>query len=79
MSITDSLPELRGNSLHQLHTGLRHVKIKGNIAHGYRKLLAAVDESPRQYEDRWIDIFRHGTLTVKLYAPRGTDPQELHD
>lgn len=23
-------------------------------------------------------VFEHGTLTVKLYAPRGTDPQKPH-
>ncbi len=23
-------------------------------------------------------VFEHGTLTVKLYAPRGTDPQQPH-
>ena len=55
------------------------MKIKGNIAHGYRELLAALDELPRPQEDRWIELFRHGTLAVKLYAPRGNDPQTPHD
>lgn len=55
------------------------MKIKGNIAHSYRILLAAIDELPGQQQDRWIEVFRHGTLTVKLYAPRGTDPQTPHD
>lgn len=55
------------------------MKIKGNIAHGYRRLLSAIDELPGQQKDRWIEVFRHGTLAVKLYAPRGTDPQTPHD
>ena len=25
-----------------------------------------------------IELFRHGTLTVELYAPRGNDPQTPH-
>ncbi len=25
-----------------------------------------------------MELFRHGTLTVKLYAPRGTDNQHPH-
>src|SRR5688572_9204219 len=28
--------------------------------------------------DRSIELFRHGTLTVKIYAPRGHDPQNPH-
>lgn len=28
--------------------------------------------------DRSVELFRHGTLQVKLYAPRGHDPQQLH-
>jgi mannose-6-phosphate isomerase-like protein (cupin superfamily) len=55
------------------------MKIKGNIAHGYRKLLSTIDELPGQQKNRWIEVFRHGTLAVKLYAPRGSDPQEPHD
>jgi mannose-6-phosphate isomerase-like protein (cupin superfamily) len=27
---------------------------------------------------RSVSLFRHGTLEVKLYAPRGTDPQTPH-
>ncbi len=27
---------------------------------------------------RSVELFRHGTLTVKLYAPRGHDPQTPH-
>ena len=27
---------------------------------------------------RFVELFRHGTLSVELYAPRGTDPQTPH-
>jgi len=32
------------------------------------------DDSPR----RSVELFRHGTLLVKLYAPQGVDPQTPH-
>jgi mannose-6-phosphate isomerase-like protein (cupin superfamily) len=28
--------------------------------------------------ERFVELFRHGTLAVELYAPRGTDPQSPH-
>jgi len=28
--------------------------------------------------ERFVELFRHGTLSVELYAPRGTDPQKPH-
>jgi mannose-6-phosphate isomerase-like protein (cupin superfamily) len=28
--------------------------------------------------ERFVELFRHGTLTVELYAPRGSDPQAPH-
>ena len=28
--------------------------------------------------ERYVELFRHGTLSVELYAPRGTDPQSPH-
>jgi mannose-6-phosphate isomerase-like protein (cupin superfamily) len=28
--------------------------------------------------ERSVELFRHGTLSIELYAPRGTDPQEPH-
>jgi mannose-6-phosphate isomerase-like protein (cupin superfamily) len=27
---------------------------------------------------RSVSVFRHGTLELKLYAPRGSDPQQPH-
>lgn len=29
--------------------------------------------------ERFAELFRHGTLQVEFYAPRGTDPQTPHD
>ena len=28
--------------------------------------------------ERFVELFRHGTLSVELYAPRDTDPQSPH-
>jgi mannose-6-phosphate isomerase-like protein (cupin superfamily) len=28
--------------------------------------------------ERYVELFRHGTLSVELYAPRGQDPQGPH-
>jgi mannose-6-phosphate isomerase-like protein (cupin superfamily) len=28
--------------------------------------------------ERFVGVFRHGTLLVELYAPRGNDPQTPH-
>jgi mannose-6-phosphate isomerase-like protein (cupin superfamily) len=28
--------------------------------------------------ERFAELFRHGTLSVELYAPRGADPQQPH-
>ena len=28
--------------------------------------------------ERFVTVFRHGTLEVELYAPRGHDPQQPH-
>jgi mannose-6-phosphate isomerase-like protein (cupin superfamily) len=28
--------------------------------------------------ERFVELFRHGTLSVELYAPRGSDPQGPH-
>jgi mannose-6-phosphate isomerase-like protein (cupin superfamily) len=29
--------------------------------------------------ERFVEAFRHGTLVLELYAPRGHDPQTPHD
>ena len=28
---------------------------------------------------RYMELLRHGSLSVEVYAPRGTDPQGVHD
>ena len=28
--------------------------------------------------ERFVELFKHGTLSVELYAPRGSDPQSPH-
>lgn len=36
--------------------------------------------TPRWPEgERFARAFAHGTMSVELYAPRGTDPQQPHD
>ncbi|HZH25641.1 MAG TPA: cupin domain-containing protein [Azospirillaceae bacterium] len=32
----------------------------------------------RQGHPRFVEMGRHGTMSVELYAPRGTDPQQPH-
>lgn len=33
---------------------------------------------PQPDGKRFVTLFRHGTLTAEIYAPRGTDPQSPH-
>jgi mannose-6-phosphate isomerase-like protein (cupin superfamily) len=33
---------------------------------------------PGPHGERFVELFRHGTLSVELYAPRGRDPQSPH-
>ena len=54
------------------------MKIEGKIAKGYLKALTGLDQLPGPGGERYIELFRHGTLVVELYAPRGNDPQNPH-
>ncbi len=54
------------------------MKIEGKIVHGYVKALTGLEQLPGPAGQRYIELFRHGTLTVELYAPRGSDPQTPH-
>jgi mannose-6-phosphate isomerase-like protein (cupin superfamily) len=54
------------------------MKIEGTIVDGYLKALTGLDRLPLPDGERSIELFRHGTLTIKLYAPRGHDPQTPH-
>jgi mannose-6-phosphate isomerase-like protein (cupin superfamily) len=47
-----------------------------NTAH--LPLSAALAAAAAQTSARSVELFRHGTLIVKLYAPRGHDPQTPH-
>lgn len=38
----------------------------------------ALARLPSPEGDRFIELFRHGSLAVELYAPRGDDPQTPH-
>lgn len=33
---------------------------------------------PGKHDERFVELFRHGTLSVELYAPRDHDPQTPH-
>ena len=39
---------------------------------------AALARLPAPGGERYVELFRHGTLSVELYAPRGRDPQQPH-
>lgn len=38
----------------------------------------ALSKLPGRAGERFVSVFRHGTLLVELYAPRGHDPQTPH-
>ena len=38
----------------------------------------AVARLPGPAGERYVELFRHGTLSVELYAPRARDPQSPH-
>lgn len=38
----------------------------------------AMARLPGPAGERYVELFRHGTLSVELYAPRGDDPQTPH-
>lgn len=42
------------------------------------KVDKALKHLPTPEGKRFIELFKHGTLTVELYAPRGIDPQTPH-
>jgi mannose-6-phosphate isomerase-like protein (cupin superfamily) len=54
------------------------MKIESRIVEGYLEALTGLDRLPGPNGERSIELFRHGTLTVKLYAPRGSDDQNPH-
>lgn len=42
-------------------------------------LAAGLGALPTPDGRRSITLFRHGTMTLKVYAPRGSDPQQPHE
>lgn len=44
----------------------------------HASLRAALKQLPTADGKPFIELFRHGTLSVELYAPRGRDPQSPH-
>jgi len=48
-------------------------------ASGYRFTINdALAKLPTQEGKRFATVFKHGTLLVEIYAPRGVDPQQPH-
>jgi len=45
---------------------------------GHLKVAEALQHLPTAEGKRFIELFKHGTLSVELYAPRGIDPQTPH-
>ena len=41
-------------------------------------LAEALSRLPRPDGGRSVPVLQHGTLVIKLYAPRGEDPQQPH-
>ena len=54
------------------------MRIEGRIVPGYLKALTGLDQLPGPRGERFIELFRHGSLVVELYAPRGNDQQHPH-
>jgi mannose-6-phosphate isomerase-like protein (cupin superfamily) len=42
------------------------------------KIADALKRLPTPDGKRFVELFKHGSLTVELYAPRGIDPQTPH-
>ena len=45
---------------------------------GHLTVRSALDCLPAPSGERFVELFKHGTLSVELYAPRGADPQTPH-
>ncbi len=41
-------------------------------------LIEAMSRLPGPQGERSVELFTHGSLSVKIYAPRGNDPQTPH-
>jgi hypothetical protein len=77
MDLGSQPASLAVGSLSALSPG-RRTKMPRSEMQGRVKLgeaLAAVEASPK----RLATLFRHGTLEVEFYSPKGTDPQTPHE
>jgi mannose-6-phosphate isomerase-like protein (cupin superfamily) len=54
------------------------MKIEDKTVKGYLKALSGLKQLPGPDGQRYIELFRHGTLSIELYAPRNSDPQTPH-
>ena len=45
---------------------------------GHLRTRNAVNRLPGPNGERFVELFKHGSLSVELYAPRRTDPQQPH-
>jgi mannose-6-phosphate isomerase-like protein (cupin superfamily) len=45
---------------------------------GRLDLQSALRSLPSPPAEQWVELFEHGTLSIGLYAPQGTDPQTPH-
>jgi len=48
------------------------------VVPGHLTVAGALAKLPGPAGQRSVELFRHGTLSVKFYAPRGSDPQKPH-
>jgi mannose-6-phosphate isomerase-like protein (cupin superfamily) len=47
--------------------------------HHHLTVAQAIARIPGPGGERFTELFRHGSLSIELYAPRATDPQQPHD
>ena len=46
--------------------------------HGHLQVRDALNRLPGPNGEHFVELFRHGTLSVELYAPHRMDPQQPH-
>lgn len=49
-----------------------------NRGKAHLRVADALSRLPGPAGERFVELFRHGTLVVEIYAPRGTDLQMPH-
>lgn len=58
----------------------REPKMEGQMPEENRRVTTAeaLARLPGAKGERFAEVFKHGTLSVEIYAPRGSDPQKPH-